>query len=185
MHTLRGTICQLQYTSCLLPLKRVADTQQQSRLLHIVVLVAQYANATGLHHQTEREGEIISQPSLGERSGRVAMCDQDDVLGFAVVHMRCLDFANLLDQFVEARRKFCWRSGRILADNRGVLVTAEAILLSALTSVSPNVPFLILIKTALFAKGSDVFGDAAFVVTTSTSQLYYTFRANEQEMVYP
>ena len=117
MHTLRGTICQLQYTSYLLPLKRVADTQQQSRLLHIVVLVAQYANATGLHHQTEREGEIISQPSLGERSGRVAMCDQDDVLGFAVVHMRCLDFANLLDQFVEARRKFCWRSRRVLADN--------------------------------------------------------------------
>jgi hypothetical protein len=47
----------------------------------------------------------------------VAMCDQDDVLGFAVVHMRCLDFANLLDQFVETRRKFCWRSGRMLAEN--------------------------------------------------------------------
>jgi hypothetical protein len=31
---------QLQYTPYLLPLEWVADTQQQSRLLHIVVLVA-------------------------------------------------------------------------------------------------------------------------------------------------
>jgi hypothetical protein len=108
----------------------------------------------------------------------VAVCNQDDVLGLAVVHMRCLDFANLLDQFVEACRKFCWRSGRMLADNREVLVAVEAILLSALTPVSPDVPFLILVKTTLFAQGSDVFSDAAFVVTTSTSQLYYTSLTN-------
>ena len=171
--------------SYLLPLKRVADAQEQSRLLHIIVLVAQDANAARLHHQTEREGKIIAQPSLGERSGGVAVCDQDDVLGFAVVHMRCLDFANLLDQFVEARREFFWRSGRMLADNREVLVAVEAILLSAFTPVSPNVPFLILVKTTLFAQGSDVFGDAAFIVTTSTSQLYYTSQAGEQEMACP
>ena len=108
----------MQSISYLLPLERVADTQQQSWLLHIVVLVAQDANTTRLHHQTEREGKIIAQPSPGECSGSVAVCDQDDVLRFAVVHMRCLDFTNLLDQFVEARGKFCWRSGRTLADNR-------------------------------------------------------------------
>lgn len=64
--------------SYLLPLKRVADAQEQSRLLHIIVLVAQDANAARLHHQTEREGKIVAQPSLGERSGGVAVCDQDD-----------------------------------------------------------------------------------------------------------
>ena len=114
MHTLRYDSIS-QYISYLLPLERVADAQQQSWLLHIVVLVAQDANATRLHHQTEREGEIISQPSLGERSGSVAVCDQDDVLGFAVVHVRRLDFADLLNQFVETRRQFCRRSCRRLA----------------------------------------------------------------------
>ena len=101
--------------SYLLPLKRVADAQEQSRLLHIIVLVAQDANAARLHHQTEREGKIIAQPTLSERSGSVAVCDQDDVLGFAVVHVRRLDFADLLNQFVETRRQFCGRSGRRLA----------------------------------------------------------------------
>ena len=117
IHVLRYDISHPQHTSYLLPLEGVADTQKQSRLLHIVVLVAQDSNATWLHHQTEREGKIIAQPSLGECSGSVAVCDQDDVLRFAVVHMRCLDFADLLDQFVETRSKFCRRSDINLAEN--------------------------------------------------------------------
>jgi hypothetical protein len=56
----------------------------------------------------------------------VAVCDQDDVLGFAVMHMRCLDFADLLNQFVEARRQLCRRSGRTLAENREASMASEA-----------------------------------------------------------
>lgn len=167
MHTLRGAIHGLRHTAYLLPLKRVANTQQQSRLLHVIVLVAQDSNAARLHHQTQREGKIIAQPTLSERSGSVAVCDQDDVLGFAVMHMRCLDFADLLNQFVEARRQLCRRSSRMLATNREALTISEIIILSTLTTVSPDVPFLVLVKTTLLTQGPDVFRNATFIVTTS------------------
>ena len=53
----------------------------------------------------------------------------------------------------------------MLAENRKALMAAEAILLSTLTSVSPDVPFLVLVETTLFAQGSDIFGNATFIVT--------------------
>jgi hypothetical protein len=94
------------------------------------------------------------------------MCDQDDVLRFAVMHMRRLDLADLLDQLVETRRQFCRRSSRaLLAKNREALMVSEAILLSTLTSVSPDVPFLVLVKTTLLTQGSDVFRNATLIVT--------------------
>jgi hypothetical protein len=87
------------------------NAQEQSRLFHVVVLVAENANTTWLHHQAERERKVIAQPSLGKCSGCVAMCDQDDVLGLVVVHVRCLDLANLLDQDIETRSEFGRRPG--------------------------------------------------------------------------
>ena len=38
-------------------------------------------------------------------------------------------------------------------------------LLSALTSISPNVPFLVLVETAFLAQSSDVLGYTTFVIT--------------------
>jgi hypothetical protein len=161
----------LKYTSYLLPLEWVADTQQQSRLFHIVVLVAQDANTTWLHHQIEREGQVVAQPSLGKCSGSVAMRDQDDVLRFVVMHMRCLDLADLPNQFIEARRQFCRGSGRSSVVIQEALVTVEAVLLSAFTPVSPDVPFLVLVEPTFLAQSSDVFGNATFIVTGSKGQL--------------
>ena len=42
--------------------------------------------------------------------------------------------------------------------------TADAILLSTLTSISPDVPLLVLVKATFFAQRPDVFGDATFIV---------------------
>jgi hypothetical protein len=44
-------------------------------------------------------------------------------------------------------------------------MVSEAILLSTLTSVSPDVPFLVLVKTTLLTQGSDVFRNATLIVT--------------------
>jgi hypothetical protein len=115
----------------------------------------------------------------------VAMCDQDDVLGLAVVHMRCLDFANLLDQLVEACGQLCRRSGRQSAENREALLASEAILLSTLTPVSPDVPFLVLVKTTLLTQGSDVFRNATFVVTCSMSQPWWISHITKQNIANP
>lgn len=128
------------------------------------MLVAQNPDTTRLHHQTEWEGEIVSQPSLGECSRGVAMCHQDDILRLAVVHMRRLDLADFLDQGVEARRQFCRRSGGMLVEIQTSFGTADAILLSTLTSISPDVPLLVLVKATFFAQRPDVFGDATFIV---------------------
>ena len=172
---------ELEYTPYLLPLQRVADTQQQSRILHIVVLVAQDADATWLHHQTEREGKVIAQPSLGERSGSMTMRNQDNILGFAVVHMRCLDLADLLNQFVEARRQFSWRPGTASVVAQEALVALCIVLLSAFTAVSPDVPFLVLVETAFLAQSPDIFGDAAFIVARNMyQQLLYSLDECEE-----
>lgn len=92
-------------------LKRETNAQEQSRLFHVVVLVAENADSTRLHHQAEWERQIITQPSLGECPGCVAMGNQDDILRFAVMHVRCLNLANLLDQDIETRREFGRRPG--------------------------------------------------------------------------
>lgn len=92
-------------------LKRESNAQEQSGLFHVVVLVAENANSTRLHHQAERERQIITQPSLGECPGCVAMGNQDDILRFTVMHVRCLNLANLLDQDIETRREFGRRPG--------------------------------------------------------------------------
>ena len=75
------------------------------------MLVAENADSTGFHHQAERERQIVAQPSFGECPGCVAMRDQNDVLGFVVLHVRRLDLADLLDQDIEARSEFGGRSG--------------------------------------------------------------------------
>lgn len=94
-------------------LEREANAQKQGGLLDVVVLVTQYPNTARLHHQAERERKVVAQPSLSERSRRVAMCNQDDVLGFTIVHMRCLDLTDLFDQDVEARSQFFGRSSKM------------------------------------------------------------------------
>jgi hypothetical protein len=96
---------------CLRSLKRESNAQEQSRLFHIVVLVAEDANTAWLHHQAERERQVIAQPPLSECPGCVAMRDQDDILRLVVVHVRCLDLANLLDQHIETRSEFGGRPG--------------------------------------------------------------------------
>lgn len=92
------------------------------------------------------------------------MRDQDDILRLVVVHVRCLDLANLLDQDIETRSEF---SGR----PRGLSVAIPKLdvpgvsLLATLAAVPPDIPLLVLVETTLLAQRSDVFGHTAFVVT--------------------
>lgn len=102
-------------------LEREANAQKKGRLLDVVMLVAQDPNTARLHHQAEREREVIAQPPLGESSRRVAMRDQDDILWFTIVHMRCLDLTDLRDQDIEARSQFFGRPRKMSVGKSHIL----------------------------------------------------------------
>jgi len=86
-----------------LPLRRKPNPKQQRRLFDVVMLIAQHTHAAGLHHQTQREGKLVAEPSLRERPGQVPVSDEDDVLGSAAVfHPRCLQVPDLGDEGVHA-----------------------------------------------------------------------------------
>lgn len=78
------------------------NTQEQSRLLNVVVLVAQDTNTAWLHHKTQWKRQIVAQPALREGSSGMAVGNKNDVFRLIVVHVRCLKLTDVLDQFIEA-----------------------------------------------------------------------------------
>lgn len=145
-------------------LERKANSQQQGWLFNVVVLVAEDSYTTRFHHQTEREGKVVAQPALCEGSRSVAVCNQHNVLGLTVVHMRRLNGPDLLDQDVKTSSEL---SGRSSACERTCLCVGRLNhdSLATFATISPNVPFLLSVEAASLAQCPDLFGYTTFIVS--------------------
>jgi hypothetical protein len=54
----------------------------------------------------------------------------------------------------------------VLAEFICHLAVADVVLLSAFTSISPDIPLLVLVKATFFTQGPDILRDATFIVTS-------------------
>jgi hypothetical protein len=53
----------------------------------------------------------------------------------------------------------------VLAKIQCNVAAADVVLLSAFTSISPDIPLLVLVKASFFTQGPDILRDATFIVT--------------------
>lgn len=74
-----------------------------------MLLIAQYADATGFQHHGKRKVHGILQPSLDERTKKMAVSNKYDVTRGLASYVGCLETMYLIDQAVEAGTYFLCR----------------------------------------------------------------------------